>query len=393
MATLDWEQVLERVRLGEDEQTELKRWEAFPKKIAAAVCALANSDGGLVVVGVGDSGDVVGVAEDPELVREKLTSLLQSGLNAPVSAALGQHQTETGWVHWIDVRRYRGPEPLRQSGRVLIRRGRASVEASPAELQELFNTLGFVLTEEQIVPGTTASDVDLHVFRDFLERQGFDLDEEPQVDWVQDLANRGAVRFEGEQPQATLYGLMCFGRQPQMFAPTRSAWLEMVAYAGTDRASDVILHGEARGRIDEQVERALGWVKALGNREEYDELHRTDVPLVPFRALREGLVNAVVHRDYAIMGSKVLFEVFSDRIDITSPGELPNHMQVAMALVGGHPRSRNELIANYMTVFRWMELRGRGLPIIRTQMREFNGTEPELLNSRDGRYVRLTLRR
>ncbi|MCP4657420.1 MAG: hypothetical protein GY856_18600 [bacterium] len=114
---------------------------------------------------------------------------------------------------------------------------------------------------------------------------------------------------------------------------------------------------------------------------------------MPPRALREGLVNAVVHRDYAILGSKVLFEVFADRIDVTSPGELPNHMQVAMALVGGHPRSRNELIANYMMVRRWMELRGRGLPIIRKSMREFNGTEPELVNNTDGRFVRLILKR
>ncbi|MCP4660369.1 MAG: hypothetical protein GY856_33630, partial [bacterium] len=138
MPRLEWEQVLERVRRGEDERTEFKRWEAFPDKVAAA----------------------------------------------------------------------------------------------------------FVLTEEQIVPGTSPSDVDLAVFHDFLERQGFDPDEDPRVDWVRDLANRGVVRIEGDEPRVTLYGLLCFGRQPQMFPPTRSSWLEMVAYQGTDRASDVLLHGE-----------------------------------------------------------------------------------------------------------------------------------------------------
>ncbi len=393
MPRLQWEQVLERVHRGEDEGTEFKRWEAFPDKVAAAVCALANSDGGLIVLGVDDSGEIVGVPEDPERVREKLTSLLESGLSVPVGAFLGDHLMPAGRVHWLEVRRYHGPEPLRRGKRVLIRRGRASVEPSPAELQELYNKFGFVLTEEQIVPGTSPSDVDLAVFHDFLERQGFDPDEDLRVDWVRDLANRGVVRIEGGEPRLTLYGLLCFGRQPQMFSPTRSTWLEMVAYQGTDRAADVLLHGEARGRVDEQVERALGWIKALGQRETYDELRRHDHPIVPPRALREGLVNAVVHRDYAILGSKVLLEVFADRIDISSPGELPNHMQVAMALVGGHPRSRNELIANCMMVRRWMELRGRGLPIIRKSMREFNGTEPELVNNTDGRFVRLTLKR
>jgi len=79
---------------------------------------------------------------------------------------------------------------------------------------------------------------------------------------------------------------------------------------------------------------------------------------VPPRALREALVNAVAHRDYAILGSKVLLDVFRDRVAITSPGELPNKMREAPALAGGHPPSR-----------------------------------PELANNREERFVRLTLRR
>jgi ATP-dependent DNA helicase RecG len=140
------------------------------------------------------------------------------------------------------------------------------------------------------------------------------------------------------------------------------------------------------------VTRAVGWVQGLGTRETYEGLHRVDRPLVPPRALREAIVNAVAHRDYAILGSKVLLEVFADRVDITSPGELPNHMSPESVLAGGHPRSRNELIAHYLLVTGLMEMRGPGLPIIRKEMREFNGTEPALASSRDGRYVRLTLR-
>lgn len=187
--------------------------------------------------------------------------------------------------------------------------------------------------------------------------------------------------------------MLCFGRQPQEFPPTRNAWVQLVAYAGTDRADETILTGEAKGRLDEQVERTLGWIKALGIREEYGELERQDRTVVPLRALREAVVNAVVHRDYAILGSKVMVEVFTDRIDITSPGVLPNHSTVAAALGGGHPRTRNELIANYMTTRGLMEVRGRGLPIVRREMLAFNGTRPALVSSRDGGYVRLTLYR
>jgi predicted HTH transcriptional regulator len=66
-------------------------------------------------------------------------------------------------------------------------------------------------------------------------------------------------------------------------------------------------------------------------------------------------------------------------------------MTVASALAGGHPRTRNELIANYMMARGLMEVRGRGLPIIAREMREWNGTQPEMVSSAEGGFVRLTL--
>lgn len=250
---------------------------------------------------------------------------------------------------------------------------------------------GFILTEEQIVPGTTPADLEGEVFDSFLRRLGLDPGDEPRIDRLDDLRNRGVVALDDGTPRLTLYGLLCFGRDPQGFPATRSAWVQLVAYAGTDRSSEVLLSGEAKGRVDEQVERTLGWIKALGIREEYGPVERTDRFVVPLRALREAVVNAVVHRDYAVLGSKALVEVFRDRIDFTSPGTLPNHMSVESAFAGGHPRTRNELIANYMAVRGLMEVRGRGLPIIAREMQDWNGTQPRLVSSSEGGFVRLTL--
>ena len=386
-----WTEVEARIAAGEDEHTELKTWQAFPKRVADALCALANTDGGLLVLGIADDLSIVGVAEDPDAVQERLTSLLQNGLSTPISARLGCHGEDGRWIHWVEVRKIRYPDPVRAGGRVLVRRGRSTVEPSPAELQELYNLFGFVMTEEQIVPGSSVADLDLDVFDSFLRKSGLDLDEAPQPDRLDDLRNRGIVGIDDNEARLTLYGLLCFSRQPQSFSPTRNAWVQLVAYAGTDRADETILTGEARGRLDEQVERSLGWIKALGIREEYGEIERQDRTLVPLRALREAVVNAVVHRDYAILGSKVMVEVFTDRVDITSPGVLPNHSTVEAALAGGHPRTRNELLANYLTTRGLMEVRGRGLPIVRREMLAFNNTRPKLVSSRDGGFVRLTL--
>ena len=113
------------------------------------------------------------------------------------------------------------------------------------------------------------------------------------------------------------------------------------------------------------VQHALGWARGLGHYEKFEGPIRQDIPLRPLVAMREALVNAVVHRDYAIIGSKVLLEVFTDRLEITSPGTLPNHLTIAAVCRGGRTRSRNEQMANYMLERRFMEKRGRGWLVMR----------------------------
>ena len=100
-------------------------------------------------------------------------------------------------------------------------------------------------------------------------------------------------------------------------------------------------------------------------------------------------MNAVTHRDYAIVGTNILLEVFADHVDVTSPGALPNHMDVQRVLRGALPRARNQQLAHFMLVSGLMERRGRGWPIMRDEMRSFNHTAPELLHDEDSRVVRV----
>ncbi len=133
-------------------------------------------------------------------------------------------------------------------------------------------------------------------------------------------------------------------------------------------------------------------MEALGRTETYDGVFRQERPLIPRNVLREALVNAVAHRDYALTGASVMLEVFSDRVEVTSPGTLPNRMTADRVMNGSLPRSRNEWMANAMVDYRLMERRGRGWPLMRREMRAFNDTDPELVNSADGKFVRVTFR-
>lgn len=389
---MEWPDVLRRIEGGEGDCTEFKHGPGDLKPLGRVIAAFANTDGGLVILGVDDGGGIAGVRESPESVSERITSFLQTGLGSPVQARTGRHETQGGWVHWIEVPRQRGFEPLRYEGRVYVRRGRADVEPSPSELQDLYNIFGYVVTEERVIDAASVSDIDVQSFRAYLGRLGLDLLGEPQPGLENDLRARGVFADLGGNLRATLYGLLAFGKAPQSAPQTGNFWIECVAYAGTDHAGEVLQVAEGKGRIDEQVTRAAGWFSGLGRTERYVGIRREDTPLLPRAALREALTNAVVHRDYAITGSKILFEVFDDRAAVTSPGTLPNTITPESVRAGGLPRSRNQLLANFMLASGMMEQRGRGWPVMRRAMLEHNGTEPELVEDRSSRFVRVTFR-
>lgn len=386
---MEWLEVSRSIAAGESYTVEFKRELGNLRQVGGAICALANSDGGVVIMGVRDDGEILGVPGDPLAAQERLLTLLQTGCSAPVFGQLGMHQVSGRTVHWVDVRRQRRYEPFRHGGRFWIRRDRSTVTPSASELQELFNRFGYVLTEEQVISAARLDDIDLVAFRTHQRRQGIDPVDEPLIQIEDDLLGAGVVSTLDGEPRPTLYGLMVFGRGPQNHPQCRSFYVQCTRYLGSDRSADIASAGDSSGRLEDQVNQSMGWFRSLGRAERYRGWHREDVPLVPEKAMREAIVNAVVHRDYAITGSRVMVEVFDDRVDVTSPGTLPNHMTVRNVLTGGRPRSRNEGMAHAILLARLMEQRGRGWPMMRRAMREFNGTEPTLIHNRINRYVRV----
>jgi len=389
---VEWLDILRRLEGGESRHTEFERELGDLSAVGKAMCAFANTEGGVIVLGVADAREILGVKENAERVEERLTAFLHTGCSSPVSARIGRHRDPHGCVHWVEVPRQCGFEPLRYDGRVWIRRERSSVEPSPIELQELYYSFGYILTEERAIQDATSEHIDVEAFRTYLRRLGFDTDEDPQPDPEDDLRNRSVLVDIGGEARATLYGVLAFGKTPQRYPQTRNFRIECVAYAGDDRASDVLQVADGAGRLDEQVERAVGWFLGLGRFESYRNLVREDRHLLPRPAIREALVNAVIHRDYALTGSTTFLEVFAARVDVTSPGALPNHMTVAQVRAGANPPARNDSMGHFMAGMGFMERRGRGWLVMRRAMRAFNGTEPELVQDERNRFVRVTFR-
>ena len=147
---------------------------------------------------------------------------------------------------------------------------------------------------------------------------------------------------------------------------------------------------ESKGRLDEQVQRAVGWFASLGRFESYLGLAREDRPLLPPAALRESLVNAVVHRDYAITGvPRYCSKFFAQYVDVTSPGGLPNHMSVESVRAGGHPRSRKRVDGQFYACDGPHGATGQGLAcdaqgnarVQRHRTRDYGGRRQQICSS------------
>ena len=114
-------------------------------------------------------------------------------------------------------------------------------------------------------------DLDMQAFGEYLRRLGLDIESDPQPREEDDLRNRGVAAPLGGALHPTVYGALAFGKIPQSYPQTRDFRVECVAYHGPDRASDVLQVADASGRLDEQVDRAVGWFAGLGRFESYDD--------------------------------------------------------------------------------------------------------------------------
>lgn len=173
---------------------------------------------------------------------------------------------------------------------------RAGAEARPEFDRPPFEPFPLPPPEERIVPLTSVRDLDLQAFERFFRSRRAPTEEEPRRATEEDLLDFGLLADSGGERSPTLYGILGFGRTPQIHPRTTSFLIRCAAYAGEDRGREVILAGVADGRLDEQVPRALGWFRSLGWREKYEGLLREDLPRLPPKALREALANAVAHR-------------------------------------------------------------------------------------------------
>lgn len=379
---------------------EFKRDDLSTKDFAEELVAFSNFQGGMVLLGVEDDGTITGLMHRGleewamNVCRDKVRPAIVPFFEV-VRGAKDDHD-----VAIVRVTRGYDVHALwhNNTNRYLIRVGTLSREARREELARLFQQRGSVRAELRPISGATLANLDRRRLRNYfggIHQQDVPDDEDEKA-WHSLLINTEVMTEEG----VTVGGILLFGKTPNRFLP--HAGIDAVAYSGTEQDYDAQERTALRGPMtpllsqgDEivengLVEQALAFVQrntrmvvaARGGR-------RVERRTYPCDALREGIVNAVIHRDYLLTSTDVQLAVYSNRLVIVSPGRLPNGITPDRMRFGTRS-ARNQLLKDVVRDYRYLEHLGMGIPrkIVRG-MREHNGTESGLVELDERFIVRL----
>ena len=400
----DSDRLLQQLALGEDSRVEFKEVVFAgdrvhsPRRdaIADELAAFGNTIGGTLIFSVSDAGTVRPMNRQQMDALEAFVSEICADSIRPPLAFVTQRLALPNDLSVLVVEVEQSALVHRSPNGYLARQGSSKRELSAEALHRLFQQRGrsgLLGPDEAIVAGTGPNTLDTTLADRFLSSRAT----EPTT--VQ-LAKLGLVREDDTGvTRATVAGVLLCTVRPDEYI--HGALVEAVRYRGTvlGRASQ---HDAASitGPLDQQIRDTINFVRLNTQVAARKAPGRVETPQFSPRAVFEAIVNAVVHRDYSIENGKIRLFIFDDRLELYSPGGLPNTLPIEA--MRNRQATRNETLASILRMLAvgdidgagdrqyFLEQRGEGVPIIYEQTQDLTGRDPdyELLGSAE---LRLTL--
>jgi ATP-dependent DNA helicase RecG len=372
----------------ESAQVEFKAGAGKESHVEEAACAFLNARGGSVVLGVRDDGRLVGVPDAEEKAQAVRQRLLK-GISPPAPLSVTVESVEGKNLIVIDV-----PQGLEKpyvcGGRIMVRRGDATVSAVASEISSLIGLRAHSEARWERLPalGVEENDLDTLLVRNVAEtikeRRGYAIDPGKKPRKV--LDRLGLV----QSGLFTNAGLVLFGRDPAEWYPQTR--VRAARFRGSDPA-EFIDNRVFAGSLFSLVETLSSFVQShipVASSMAPDSFRRRDRLAYPLPAIREALVNALVHRDYAAFDGGTSVAVYDERIEFWNSGSLPDDMTVEDLRTTHPSRPVNPDIAQVCFLYGLMERWGIGTQRIIRACVESGLPEPEWKVDPNG--VTLTLR-
>ena len=382
------EEIRRQLQLAEDSTWEFKEFKfggnrpTEPRRddLADEIAALANAEGGVLLCGVTDEGDVQAMTRQQIVELDSLLVEVSSDSIKPAVRIRTYHRQLDGRLFML-VEIPGGESQHESPGGSYVRVGGSKRKMTSDERLRLAQRRGqarFHSHDEQTVPGTGFETLDESLWRPLLSAEG-SAEPQPALAKFTLLANDDAGIL-----RSTVAGVLLCTRSPEQWLP--NVGITATRYLGRDRASGQIDAQEITGPLNRQIGDAVAFAMRNMRVAARKAPARVNLPQYSERALFEAIVNAVVHRDYSISGSRIRLSMFEDRLEIQSPGSLPNNL--TLDSMAARQATRNEALTSVLTRMPvegiqgsadrqfFMERRGDGVPIILRETRELSGKQP-----------------
>ena len=380
--------IAHRLHLGEDSRWEFKQIafrgdspvEPRSRDLADELAAFANASGGVMLCGVTDAGEVQGLARAQlDALDRMLVEISTDTIKPAIQIATYRMEVDRKALLAVEVESgYALHDSPGGSYRRVGSSKRVMTSDERLRLSQRRAQSRFLWFDKQPVPNTGFHTLDESIWKPLLSAEGRS---DPET-----ALEKLALLTEDESgvTRATVAGVLLCSAAPHEWLP--NACITATHYAGSDRASGQLDARTIVGPLPRQVADAMAFAVRNMRVGAYKDPARMDLPQYSVEALFEALVNAVAHRDYSIRGSRIRLSMFADRLEIDSPGGLPNNLTIdAMAT---RQSTRNEAIASVLGRVPvgdipgsgqrryFMERRGDGVPVIFRETRALCGQSP-----------------
>ena len=382
---MEAQEIIEILINGEDSRHEFKSKSIGNAGLAKEMVAFSNTSGGIIFIGVNDERNVEGLSSDDRgRLNQSVPNIASDRICPPIKLGnTGFTQLPDGWVMFVSV-----PEGIRKpymdnNTSIYIRNGANSQKIrSPEEILRMFQNAGSIQADSIPVRDSSVTDLDKDYFDNFYKKEYYSSINNEELSVPQLLENMKLAKH-GELNCACI---LLFGSQPHNWLPVFN--VKAVAFPGKDIEDVNYLDSkDIQGKLSDVYQQVLSFVLAnlrhIQNEKGFNSLGEPEIPRTVFEEL---VTNALVHRDYFVSAPvKVL--VFADRVEIISPGHLPNNLTIE-SIKMGVSNVRNPILHSFAT--KLLPYRGIGSGI----RRAFNAyPDIELEDDRDRNIFSVIIKR
>ncbi|NLH38621.1 MAG: transcriptional regulator [Elusimicrobia bacterium] len=345
-------EIKELINKGESHHLEFKREDENNRDFAKTIIAFANTDGGKILIGVNDDGNICGVSNS-DMVMRRIDDIAYQRCNPPITVLQEVCRIDNKEIIIVSIPK--GTQrPYMTDGRFYIRASNRIREATREEILRIFQKNESIFYDELPVAKSSLDDMEYKDIYNFFNNYINIRVNENDINYF--LKNFNIINQENIP---TIAGLLFFGKNPQKYL--KEARIVCSYISGNDISEEPADLKNITGTIPEMINNVEQFINLyIPEPHKIKDFKPELTKEIPISAIREFVINALGHRDYTI-NAPVRIIIFFDRIEIHSPGNLPNTVTVDKIKLGGAHVLRNSTIYNFLYKYGFVTDLGSGI--------------------------------